>query len=93
MGKENPRLVALKQDRTYLQDLLDQPGWAVLEGLIREVQRQATSALKKDKEPQALFQAQGVLRAFEEMWTSLEALKNASDEALALMIPQEETNG
>ena len=93
MDKENPRLVALKQDRGYLQDLLDQPGWAVLAGLIREVQHQATQSLKKDKEPQALFQAQGVLRAFEEMWASLEALKNASEEVLALMIPQEETNG
>ena len=88
--KEDPRLSALKADQDHLKDLMDSAGWAVLEGMIRQVQRQATSTLKTEKEPQALFQAQGVLRSFETLWTSLEALRDADEETLKQMISETE---
>jgi hypothetical protein len=84
------RWEALKKDRSDLQDLLDQPGWPVLQGLIRERQREATGTLKGEKEPQALFQAQGVLRAFENMGGDIEEITNASDETLLAMIEKTE---
>lgn len=83
---KDPKLEALKQDRMYLQDLLDQQGWKVVEGLVRQIQAQATSVLKADKEPQALFQAQGLLLAFEKLWGSIEALRDADDDELKAMI-------
>jgi len=88
--KTDPRLLALKADQQALQELWDSQGWAVVVGLVQQIQRQATSVLKKDKEPQALFQAQGVLRAFEEMSSSIEILKDANEDVLAMMIPKEE---
>lgn len=83
---KDPKLEALKQDRSYLQDLLDQQGWKVVEGLVEQIQAQATSTLKADKEPQALFQAQGLLLAFEKLWGSIEALRDADDDELQAMI-------
>ena len=83
---KDPKLEALKQDRSYLQDLLDQQGWKVVEGLVRQIQAQATSVLKADKEAQALFQAQGLLQAFEKLWGSIEALRDANDDELKAMI-------
>ena len=89
--KPSPRLVAVLEDQAALQEMLRSRGWKVVEGIVRQVQRLATSVLKQEKEPQALFQAQGTLIAFERMWSTTEQLRDASEEDLVKMIEEEES--
>ena len=86
---DKARLDALKEDQAAVAEMLDSRGWRVLENLVRQVQRQATHDLKISKEPQELFQAQGVLAAFEKMWGAVDALRNADETALIAMIEEE----
>jgi len=87
--KKDPRFLALLQEQADLQDLVDSRGWKVVEGLARVVQAQAKSVLLQEKEPQPLFQAQGALRAFDELQTAMEQLRDADEDGLAQMIKGE----
>jgi hypothetical protein len=88
MDKQDPRMVSLLDDQGRLQDLLDSPGWKVVEGLVRTIQHQETQVLKTAREPQLLFQAQGVLLSFERLWSSMEQLRDATEDDLKQMIAE-----
>lgn len=90
MEKKDPRLAALEADKSSLEEMVNHPGWRVLNRMIREIQVQETRVLKTGKDSQPLFQAQGVLLGFEKLSEMVEQLVEANEDALKLLLPKEE---
>lgn len=82
-------LAALQQDRADLQELAQAPGWVLVQEMVRQQRDLAERVLRDEKEPQALFQAQGVFKAFDRLDQTIRDLSEASDEELAMLVPKE----